>query len=119
MDVSEVVIASEKAGIATQLTMQVRETVRSRPIRKSRACRSEPWAGTISQSGRGFGKHGWRREGIEEMVEWKERYLEPLNNYSKRQRYTIIGAAAFVFIAIVAGSIIYGGKLTWCPCSRI
>ena len=49
------------------------------------------------------------------MAEWKERYLELWNNYSKRQRYMIIGAAALVFIAIVAGSIIYGGKPDMVP----
>ena len=49
------------------------------------------------------------------MAEWKERYLELWNNYSKRQRYMIVGAAALVFIAIVAGSIIYGGKPDMVP----
>ena len=49
------------------------------------------------------------------MAEWKERYLELWNNYSKRQRYMIIGAAALVFVAIVVGSIVYGSKPDMVP----
>ena len=44
------------------------------------------------------------------MADWKEQYLQLWKKLSKRQRYTIIGAAAFVMIAILGWSYWYGSK---------
>lgn len=49
------------------------------------------------------------------MADWKEQYLQLWKKLSKRQQYTIIGAAAFVMIAILGGSYWYGSKPDMVP----
>lgn len=49
------------------------------------------------------------------MADWKERYLQLWHKYSKRQRYIIIGAAASLFVAILAASYLYGSKPDMAP----
>ena len=49
------------------------------------------------------------------MGDWKERYLNLWNKYSKRQRYIMLGAALAVLIAIVGVSVWYGSKPDMVP----
>ena len=49
------------------------------------------------------------------MADWKEQYLQLWKKLTKKQRYTIIGAAAFVLIAILGGSYWYGSKPDMVP----
>ena len=49
------------------------------------------------------------------MADWKEQYLQLWKKLSKRQRYTIIGTAALLMIAILVGSYLYGSKPDMVP----
>ena len=49
------------------------------------------------------------------MADWKEQYLQLWKKLTKRQRYTIIGAAALLMIAILGWSYWYGSKPDMVP----
>lgn len=49
------------------------------------------------------------------MADWKERYLELWQKYTKRQQYIIIGIVVAFFVAILAGSYLYGSKPDMVP----
>ena len=49
------------------------------------------------------------------MADWREQYLQLWKKLTKRQRYTIIGAAALLMIAILGWSYWYGSKPDMVP----
>ncbi len=52
---------------------------------------------------------------MENMANWKERYLNLLKRFSKRQRYIMLGSALAVLIAIIGVSAWYGSKPDMVP----
>ncbi|MBQ1511189.1 MAG: flagellar M-ring protein FliF, partial [Selenomonadaceae bacterium] len=49
------------------------------------------------------------------MADWKERYLQLWNNYSKRQRYIFIGSMLALLIAILGVGLWYGSEPDMVP----
>jgi flagellar M-ring protein FliF len=49
------------------------------------------------------------------MGDWKERYKELLERFSKRQRYIMLGSALAILIAIIGVSAWYGNKPDMVP----
>lgn len=52
---------------------------------------------------------------MENMADWKERYLQLWNNYSKRQRYIFIGSMLALLIAILGVGLWYGSAPDMVP----